>query len=156
MAVLFTALNNARKSFRNLIAVTTLLPFSPFVVIDARKFLKMGVWRSFLRVLLILHHVEFILPVPPRTLFQDVRYGGRLSWLPCVRSEWVDNSSLAVLPVPVVAFFAPHFDLHKVNNEPYLNRCGASTRVANRGVSVDKTACIPAELTRIVTLGVLQ
>lgn len=74
----------------------------------------------------------------------------------CAGSEWVDNSSLAVLPVPVVAFFVPHFDLHKVSSEPYLNRCGASTRVVNRDVSVNKTACIPAGLTRIITLGVWQ
>ncbi len=74
----------------------------------------------------------------------------------CAGSEWVDNSSLAVLPVPVVAFFVPHFDLHKVASEPYLNRCGASTRVVNREVSVNTTACIPAGLTRIITLGVWQ
>jgi uncharacterized protein YceK len=74
----------------------------------------------------------------------------------CAGNEWVDNSSLAVLPVPVVAFFVPHFDLHKVSSEPYLNRCGASTRVVNRDVSVNKTACIPAGLTRIITLGVWQ
>lgn len=74
----------------------------------------------------------------------------------CAGSEWVDDSSLAVLPVPVVAFFVPHFDLHKIGSEPYLNRCGESTRVVNRDVSVNKTACIPAGLTRIVTLGVWQ
>lgn len=74
----------------------------------------------------------------------------------CSGSEWVDDSSLAVLPVPVVAFFVPHFDLHKVASEPYLSRCGASTRVVNREVSVNKTACLPAGLTRIITLGVWQ
>jgi hypothetical protein len=74
----------------------------------------------------------------------------------CAGGEWVDNSSLAVLPVPVVAFFVPHFDLHKVSSEPYLNRCGASISVVNRDVSVNKTACIPAGLTRIITLGVWQ
>jgi hypothetical protein len=74
----------------------------------------------------------------------------------CAGSEWVDDSSLAVLPVPVVAFFVPHFDLHKVSSEPYLHRCGDSTRVVNRDVSVNTTACIPAGLTRIVTLGVWQ
>ena len=58
----------------------------------------------------------------------------------CDGGEWVDNSSLAVLPVPVVAFFVPHFDLHKVSSEPYLSRCGASTRVVNRDVSVNKHA----------------
>ncbi|MBH0178239.1 MAG: hypothetical protein HP491_10325 [Nitrospira sp.] len=55
----------------------------------------------------------------------------------CSGSEWADNSSLAVLPVPVVAFIVPHFDLHKVSSEPYLSRCGASTRVVNRDVSVN-------------------
>jgi hypothetical protein len=74
----------------------------------------------------------------------------------CAGGEWVDNSSLAVLPVPVVAFFVPHFDLHKVASEPYLNRCGASTRVVNREVWVNTTACIPTGLTRIITLGVWQ
>jgi hypothetical protein len=68
----------------------------------------------------------------------------------------VDDSSIAVLPVPIVAFIVPHFDLHKVSSEPYLNRCGASTRVVNRDVSVNRTACLPAGLTRIVTLGVWQ
>lgn len=56
-----------------LIAVTTPLLLSPSVVTDARKFLKMGVWRSFLRVLIIILHVEFRLPVLPRTFFQDIR-----------------------------------------------------------------------------------
>ena len=74
----------------------------------------------------------------------------------CSGSEWADNSSLAVLPVPVVAFIVPHFDLHTVSSEPYLNRCGASTRVVNREVSVNRLACMPAGLTRIITLGVWQ
>ena len=74
----------------------------------------------------------------------------------CSGSEWVDNSSIAVLPVPVVAFIVPHFDLHKISGEPYLNRCGASTRVINREVTMNRTACIPAGLTRILTLGVWQ
>ena len=56
-----------------LIKVTTPLLLSIPVITDARKFLKMGVWRSFLRVLLIILHVEFRLPVLPRSFFQDVR-----------------------------------------------------------------------------------
>jgi len=74
----------------------------------------------------------------------------------CSGSEWADNSSLAVLQVPIVAFIVPHFDLHTVSSEPYLSRCGASTRVVNRDVSVNRIACLPAGLTRIVTLGVWQ
>lgn len=56
-----------------LIRVTTPLLLSPPVITDARKFLRMGVWKSFLRVLLIILHVEFRLPILPRTFFQDVR-----------------------------------------------------------------------------------
>ena len=56
-----------------LIKVTKPLLLSPSVVTDARKFLKMGVWRSFVRVLLIILHVEFGLPVLPRAFFQDIR-----------------------------------------------------------------------------------
>ena len=74
----------------------------------------------------------------------------------CAGSEWADDSSLAILPVPVVAFFVPHFDLHHITSEGYLNRCGSSTRVVNREVSVNTTACIPAGLTRIITLGIWQ
>lgn len=74
----------------------------------------------------------------------------------CSGSQWVDDSSIAVLPVPIVAFVTPHFDLHQVSSEPYLNRCGASTMVVNREVSVNRLACLPAGLTRIVTLGVWQ
>mgnify|MGYP001201327272 FL=1 len=74
----------------------------------------------------------------------------------CSGSEWADDSSIAVLPVPVVAFVIPHVDLHNVSSEPYLNRCGTSTRVVNREVVVNRLACMPAGLTRIITLGVWQ
>jgi rSAM/selenodomain-associated transferase 2 len=56
-----------------LLTVTNPLLLSPAVVTDARKFLKKGVWLSFLHVLLIILHVEFHLPVLPRAFFQDVR-----------------------------------------------------------------------------------
>ncbi len=39
----------------------------------------------------------------------------------CAGSVWVDDSSLVVLQVPVVAFFVPHFDLHKVSSELCLS-----------------------------------
>jgi hypothetical protein len=68
----------------------------------------------------------------------------------------VDDSSIAVLPIPIVAFITPQVDLHHVASEPYLNRCGASTRVVNREVSVNRLACMPAGLSRIITLGVWQ
>jgi len=56
-----------------LVQATTPLVLSPPVMTDARKFLKMGVWRSFARVLLIIVHVQFGLPVLPRVFFHDVR-----------------------------------------------------------------------------------
>lgn len=56
-----------------LIKVTKPLLLFPPVITDARKFLKMGVWRSFVRVLLIILHVEYRLPVLPRTFFEDIR-----------------------------------------------------------------------------------
>jgi rSAM/selenodomain-associated transferase 2 len=56
-----------------LIKKTSPLILSPPVVTDARKFLKMGIVRSFVRVLLIILHVEYRLPVLPQAFFQDVR-----------------------------------------------------------------------------------
>ncbi|GKS64729.1 glycosyl transferase family 2 [Nitrospira sp.] len=56
-----------------LIKVTNPLLLHPPVVTEARKFVKMGIWRSFVRVLLIILHVEYRLPVLPRVFFSDVR-----------------------------------------------------------------------------------
>jgi hypothetical protein len=67
-------------------------------------------------------------------------------------SDWVDDSSIAVLPVPIVAFITPHVDLHKIPSEPYSNQCGPSTRVVNRPLSINRTTCLPGRLTRIITV----
>lgn len=56
-----------------MLRVTRPLLLAPPVVTDARKFLKMGIWRSFARVLLIILHVQFRLPVLPRAFFQEIR-----------------------------------------------------------------------------------
>ncbi|MGE3152990.1 MAG: TIGR04283 family arsenosugar biosynthesis glycosyltransferase [Nitrospiraceae bacterium] len=56
-----------------LLRVTNPVLLSSPVVTDARKFVRMGIWRSFFRVLLIILHVEFRLPVLPRAFFQDIR-----------------------------------------------------------------------------------
>lgn len=74
----------------------------------------------------------------------------------CSGSEWVNDSSMAVLPIPVVAFFVPHFDLHEIKGDDDLRPCGESTNLINRLVEKDSTACIPLGLTRIITLGVFQ
>lgn len=74
----------------------------------------------------------------------------------CSGSEGVDDSSIAVLPVPLVAFFVPHADLHEIKADDYLRRCGESSKLINRQVTINRTACIPAGLTRIITLGIWQ
>ena len=84
----------------------------------------------------------------------DVRYPK--TGAHCSGSEGVDDSSIAVLPVPVVAFVVPHVNLHEIKADDYLKRCGDSTKLINRKVEVNRTGCIPAGLTRIITLGVWQ
>lgn len=56
-----------------LIRVTEPRLLSPAVVTDSRKFVQMGIWRSFARVLLIILHVEFRVPTLSRSFFQDIR-----------------------------------------------------------------------------------
>ena len=48
-----------------------LLPLT--VITDSRKFIKMGIWRSFLRVLMIILHVEYGFRTFRPAFFQDVR-----------------------------------------------------------------------------------
>ena len=74
----------------------------------------------------------------------------------CSGSEGIDDSSIAVLPVPVVAFIVPHANLHDIKADDYLKRCGDSTKLINRKVEVNRIGCIPAGLSRIVTLGIWQ
>ena len=74
----------------------------------------------------------------------------------CAGSEWVDDSSLAVLPIPVVAFVVPHWNVQDIRADEYLKRCGDPTKLINRHVGVNHTACIPTALTRIISLGIWQ
>ncbi|MGZ4970184.1 MAG: hypothetical protein ACXV8O_15515 [Methylobacter sp.] len=74
----------------------------------------------------------------------------------CSGSEWVDDSTLAVVPIPVVAFFMPHTDLNDIKADDYLKRCGDSSKLVNREVEIGHGACVPASLSMIVTLGIWQ
>ncbi len=56
-----------------LVRVTTPVLLAPPVLTDSRKFVKMGVWRSLVRVLVIIFCVECRLPVFPRAFFQEIR-----------------------------------------------------------------------------------
>jgi hypothetical protein len=75
---------------------------------------------------------------------------------PCSGAEWTDDSSLSVLPIPVVALVMPHADLNKIKADDYLKRCGDTTKLINREVEAGYGACIPAALTRVITLGIWQ
>ena len=55
-------------------------------------------------------------------IHDDVKYP--LTGAHCSGSEGIDDSSLAVLPIPVVAFFVPHWNLHNIKADDYLKRCG--------------------------------
>lgn len=56
-----------------LLRETSPLLLDAAVITDARKFLKMGIWRSFARVLLIILCGELKLPIPARAFFRDIR-----------------------------------------------------------------------------------
>lgn len=56
-----------------LLEVTRPVLWVPPVITDARKFLKMGIWRSFARVLLIILHMQFGRGPFPRAFFQAIR-----------------------------------------------------------------------------------
>jgi rSAM/selenodomain-associated transferase 2 len=56
-----------------LLQVTKPILLSPPVVTDSRKFIQMGIWKSFFRVLLIILYVEFRLPVLPLAFFREIR-----------------------------------------------------------------------------------
>ena len=56
-----------------LLAHTQPILLAPPVTTDSRKFIKMGVWTSFLRVILIILHVEFGLPTFTPSFFKPIR-----------------------------------------------------------------------------------
>ncbi|MGO9452801.1 MAG: hypothetical protein ACLQDV_17460 [Candidatus Binataceae bacterium] len=90
------------------------------------------------------------------TIVQDEPSAPRNVVSHCEGSENLDASSVAAVPIPVVAFFSPHADLRNVKPDDYLNRCGPTTELANRQVVLNKNACIPASVTEILTLGIWQ
>lgn len=85
----------------------------------------------------------------------DTQYP-RVGTAPCAGSEWADDSTLAVVPIPVVAFFTPRADLREIKADDYLKRCGDSRRLINREVYVSRAACVPTALSWVLTLGVWQ
>lgn len=74
----------------------------------------------------------------------------------CSGSEWTDDSTLAVLPIPVVALLMPHTDLNTIKADDYLKRCGDAGKLVNREVDVNHAMCVPAVVTRVISLGIWQ
>jgi len=72
----------------------------------------------------------------------------------CSGSEWMDNSMIAVVPVPIAAFAMPTQELNEIKADDVLRRCGPPERLVNRHVEVNRGACVPTTLTRLITLGV--
>ena len=105
--------------------------------------------------LLILASTSFLTGCT-KTLLKDEVNTSTSAHVECSDGEWVDDSSIAVLPIPVVAFIVPHADLHEIQAESRLNQCGESSQLVNRKVTINRTACIPAGLTRIISLGIWQ
>lgn len=106
---------------------------------------------------LIVSFVMFtFLPGCSHTLVKDDTYHDNDEAAHCSGSEWADDSTLAVLPIPVVAFFMPHTDLNEIKADNYLKRCGDTTKLINREVNVGHAACVPTVLSRVLTLGIWQ
>lgn len=72
----------------------------------------------------------------------------------CSGSEWMDNSMVAVVPVPIVAFASPTQEINEINTDEVLRRCGPAERLTNPRVQVGRGWCVPLTLTRLITLGV--
>jgi hypothetical protein len=74
----------------------------------------------------------------------------------CAGSEWADDSSIAAVPYPFVAIFTPRIYMHDIKADDYLRHCGDRSELVNRKVEVSRTACIPAALSWVFTMGVWQ
>jgi hypothetical protein len=73
----------------------------------------------------------------------------------CADSEMVTSTHMAVLPIPVVAFFMPRVTFNSVDSSDVLAHCGGKQQV-NRQVKANYAACVPTIfLTTIVTLGIV-
>jgi hypothetical protein len=66
----------------------------------------------------------------------------------------MDNSMMAILPIPIFAFASPTQEINRITAEDVLQRCGPSDRLANRRVEVDRAWCVPTVLTRLISLGI--
>ena len=85
-------------------------------------------------------------PVPPNTA--KVTH--------CSGSEWQDNSMMAVVPIPIIGLGMPTQEINEIKADDVLSKCGPPDRLVNRRVEIDRTACVPTVLTRVLSFGVWQ
>jgi len=74
----------------------------------------------------------------------------------CAGSEWTDNSMLAVVPLPIIGYASPTQEINEIKTNDVLARCGPPERLTNRHVEIDRAWCVPAAVTRVLTLGIWQ
>ncbi len=72
----------------------------------------------------------------------------------CSGNEWMDNSMIAVFPIPILAFASPTQEINEIEADQVLRRCGPPERLVNRRVDVSRGWCVPTVLTRLITLGI--
>jgi hypothetical protein len=72
----------------------------------------------------------------------------------CSGSETMDNSMIAVFPMPILAFASPTQEINEITADDVLRRCGPAERLANTRVEVDRGWCVPTVVTRLLTLGI--
>jgi hypothetical protein len=74
----------------------------------------------------------------------------------CAGSEWTDNSMMAIVPIPIIGLGMPTQEINEIKADDVLSKCGPRDRLANERVEVDRTACVPTVLTRVISFGVWQ
>ncbi|HLY38127.1 MAG TPA: hypothetical protein VKU61_08830 [Candidatus Binatia bacterium] len=74
----------------------------------------------------------------------------------CSGSEWQDNSMMAIVPIPIIGLGMPTQEINEIKADDVLAKCGPADRLVNKKVEVDRTACVPTVLTRVISFGVWQ
>lgn len=89
------------------------------------------------------------------TMVQDARVSPPPQSRHCEGSESIASTHMAVLPIPLVAFFMPRVTTNAPDSSKLLDRCSGKQRV-NRTVEANYAACVPVIfLTTIVSLGIV-
>src|SRR3989442_9586597 len=69
----------------------------------------------------------------------------------CSGSEWMDNSMIAVVPIPIVAFAMPTQELNEIKTDDVLRRCRPPPGLANPRLEGKPRACGPTTRTPLIT-----